>query len=122
MLTLAVPVVIASEAEYNKTMKALDPLIAKPEDKLTPEESRLLDLLSTLAEAWEEKHHQIPEAPGHRILQHYMEIRGLKQTDLQPILGSRGVTSEIVNGKRTITKQQARALGALFNISPAVFI
>jgi HTH-type transcriptional regulator/antitoxin HigA len=103
-------------------MKAIEPLIAKPETSLSPEEARLLDLLSTLAEAWEEKHHQIPEAPGHRILQHYMEIRGLKQTDLQGVLGSRGVTSEIVNGKRATTKQQAKALGTLFNVSPAVFI
>jgi HTH-type transcriptional regulator/antitoxin HigA len=115
-------VVITSEAEYNKTMKAIEPLIAKPEASLSPEEARLLDLLSTLAEAWEEQHHDIPEAPGHRILQHYMEIRGLKQADLQGVLGSRGVTSEIVNGKRAITKQQAKALGALFNVSPAVFI
>ena len=67
-------------------------------------------------------HHQIPEAPGYRILKHYMQVRGLRQIDLQPILGSRGVTSEIVNGKRSITKEQAKRLGAFFGASPAVFI
>jgi HTH-type transcriptional regulator / antitoxin HigA len=51
-----------------------------------------------------------------------MQVRGLRQIDLQPILGSRGVTSEIVNGKRSITKEQAKRLGALFGVSPAVFI
>ena len=35
-------------------------------------------------------------------------------------LGSHGVTSKIVNGKRTITKEQAKQLGAFFGVSPAV--
>jgi HTH-type transcriptional regulator/antitoxin HigA len=98
------------------------PKLRKGEANLSPEEDRLLDLLSTLAENWEETNHPIPEAPGYRILKHYMQVRGLRQIDLQPILGSRGVTSEIVNGKRSITKEQAKRLGALFGVSPAVFI
>jgi HTH-type transcriptional regulator / antitoxin HigA len=98
------------------------PKLRKGEANLSPEEDRLLDLFSTLAENWEETHHPIPEAPGYRILKHYMQVRGLRQIDLQPILGSRGVTSEIVNGKRSITKEQAKRLGALFGVSPAVFI
>lgn len=51
-----------------------------------------------------------------------MQIRGLRQADLQPILGPRGVTSAIVNGKRSITAEQANQLGSLFGVSPAVFI
>jgi HTH-type transcriptional regulator/antitoxin HigA len=51
-----------------------------------------------------------------------MQVRGLRQKGLQPMLGSRGVTSEIVNGKRSITKEQAKQLGTLFGISSAVFI
>jgi HTH-type transcriptional regulator / antitoxin HigA len=69
----------------------------------------------------EETHHPIPEAPGYRILKHYMQVRGLRQKDLQPILGSRGVTWEIVNGKRSI-EGAAKQLGDLFGISSAVFI
>ena len=107
-----------NRTEYNQTIAEINRLLRKGEAKLSPEEDRLLDLLSTLAENWEEVHHQIPEAPGHRILKHYMQVRGLRQIDLQPILGSRGVTSEIVNGKRSITKEQAIHLGALFGVSP----
>ncbi len=114
--------VIASEAEYDQTLVEIKRLLRKGETNLTSEEDRLLDLLSTLAENWEEAHHPIPEAPDNRILQHYMQIRGVKQTDLQPILGSRAVTSAIVNGKRLITSEQAQQLGALFGVSPAVFI
>jgi HTH-type transcriptional regulator/antitoxin HigA len=122
LLSRALPVVIATEAEYDQTIAEINRLLRKGEAKLSPEEDRLLDLLSTLAENWEEVHHPIPEAPGHRILKHYMQVRGLRQIDLQPILGSRGVTSEIVNGKRSITKEQAKRLGAFFGVSPAIFI
>lgn len=122
LLSRSLPMVITSEAEYDQTLTEIKRLLRKGEANLSPEEDRLLDLLSTLAENWEEAHHEIPEAPGHRILQHYMQIRGLRQTDLQPILGSRSVTSAIVNGKRSITTEQAKQLGSLFGISAAVFI
>ena len=113
---------VATEADYVQTIAEINRLLRKGEANLSPEEDRLLDLLSTLAENWEEAHHPIPEAPEYRILKHYVQVRGLRQLDLKPILGSRGVTSEIVNGKRSITKEQAKRLGALFGVSPAVFI
>jgi HTH-type transcriptional regulator/antitoxin HigA len=122
LLSRALPVVIATETEYDQTIAEINLLLRKGEANLSPEEDRLLDLLSTLAENWEEAHYPIPVAPGYRILKHYMQVRGLRQIDLQPILGSRGVTSDIVNGKRSITKEQAKRLGALFGVSPAVFI
>ncbi len=121
LLSHALPVVITTEAEYDQTLSEIKRLLRKGEAGLSPEEDRLLDLLSTLAENWEEARHPIPEAPGYRILQHYMQIRGLRQTDLQPILGSRGVTSAIVNGKCSITAEQAKQLGLFFGVSPAVF-
>jgi antitoxin component HigA of HigAB toxin-antitoxin module len=36
--------------------------------------------------------------------------------------GSSGVVSEVVNGKRAISKAQAKALGDYFKISPSLFI
>jgi HTH-type transcriptional regulator/antitoxin HigA len=122
LLSHALPVVIATEAEYDQTIAEINRLLRKGEANLSPEADRLLDLLSTLAENWEEVHYPIPEAPGYRILKHYMQVRGLRQIDLQPIPGSRGVKSEIVNGKRSITKEQVKRPGAFFGVSPAVFI
>jgi len=121
LLSHALPVVITTEAEYDQTISEIKRLLRKGEAGLSPEEDRLLDLLSTLAENWEEARHPIPQAPGYRILQHYMQIRGVRQADLQPILGSRGVTSAIVNGKRSITAEQAKQLGSFFGVSSAVF-
>jgi len=50
-----------------------------------------------------------------------MEACGLKQLDLVGIIGSEGVVSEIFNGKKSISKFQAKALGDFFSVSPTLF-
>ncbi|WP_333361148.1 hypothetical protein [Microcoleus sp. N3A4] len=56
------------------------------------------------------------------ILQHIMQSSGTRQADLVGIIGSSAVVSEVVNGKRAISKAQAKALGDYFKISPSLFI
>ena len=51
-----------------------------------------------------------------------MEARDLKQSDLVGILGSKGVTSEVINGKKGISKAQAKALGEFFRVLPSLFL
>ena len=51
-----------------------------------------------------------------------MECSGTRQVDLVGLLGSSGVVSEIVNGKRAMSKAQAKALGDRFKVSPSLFI
>jgi HTH-type transcriptional regulator / antitoxin HigA len=51
-----------------------------------------------------------------------MEQHGLKQVDLKAELGSQGVVSEILNGKREINARQARALARRFGVMPMAFI
>jgi HTH-type transcriptional regulator / antitoxin HigA len=58
----------------------------------------------------------------HELLQHLMESNGTRQADLVGLIGSREVVSEVVNGKRAISKSQAKALGAFFSVSPGLFI
>jgi hypothetical protein len=70
LLSHALPMVITIEAEYDQTISEIHRLLRKGEANLSPEEDRLLDLLSPLAEDGEEGHHQIPEATGYRSLQH----------------------------------------------------
>jgi HTH-type transcriptional regulator / antitoxin HigA len=113
---------IIDKAGYDQTRAEIQRLLRKGEAQLSLEVERLLDLLSTLAENWEEAHHPIPAAPGHRILQHYLQVRGVKQAELLPVFGSRAATAAAVNGKRAISPEQAQQLGALFGVAPAVFI
>jgi len=51
-----------------------------------------------------------------------MEQNDLRQADLVAIFGSRGRVSEVVNGKRAISKTQVKALGEFFKVSPELFI
>ncbi|BAY83784.1 hypothetical protein NIES267_32780 [Calothrix parasitica NIES-267] len=56
------------------------------------------------------------------MLLHLIEAHGLKQADLVDVIGSSSVVSEIVNGKREVSKAQAKALGEFFNIDARLFI
>ncbi len=82
----------------------------------------MLELLSTLIEAYEDEHYPIPEASPADILKFFMEDRGIKQIDLLPVFGSSGITSEVVNGKHSISKAQAKKLAAFFKVSVELFI
>jgi HTH-type transcriptional regulator/antitoxin HigA len=50
-----------------------------------------------------------------------MEEHDLKQSDL-PEIGSQGVVSEVLAGRRQLNIRQVKALSERFGISPAVFI
>jgi HTH-type transcriptional regulator / antitoxin HigA len=88
----------------------------------TPEEDTLLELLIILIERFEETSYPLPDIESDKMLLHLMEARNMKQEELVGVIGSRGVVSEIVNGKRAISKAQAKTLGQLFHVSPSLFI
>ena len=55
-------------------------------------------------------------------IQLLMQERGLRNKDLEPALGSRGVTSEVISGKRKPGKAQIKKLAEFFGVAPEVFI
>ena len=91
-------------------------------EELTVEEETLLSLWGLLIEEYESKYYLDPEVTPRDVLLHLIEVREIKQVELVGIIGSKGVVSEVVNGKRAISKAQAKALGEFFNINPSVFI
>jgi HTH-type transcriptional regulator/antitoxin HigA len=50
-----------------------------------------------------------------------MEEHGLRQRDLLDVFGSRGIASEVVSGKRAISKSQAKKLAVLFHVPADLF-
>jgi HTH-type transcriptional regulator/antitoxin HigA len=114
------PKVIETEKEYDRTHQALLELMVC-QDR-TSEQTALLKLLITLIKEFEEKQEQPEPASPHDVLLHLMEAHKLKQADLVGEVGSKGVVSEIVTGKRAISKAQAKSLAKIFHVSPAVFI
>src|SRR5712692_4851777 len=122
LLAQRLPTIIRTEKENEKMLAAIWELMKKGEDNLAAEELALLELMSVLVERFEEEHYPIPDAPPHRILQHLIESRNIKQADLVPILGGRGRVSELVNSKRAISKAQAKALADFFHVSVELFL
>ncbi len=112
---------IRNEREYEKAVKRLNNLL----DEIGTNERHplyeLLDTLGTLVHAYEEKHYTVPESSGADMLRFFMEEHGLTQSDLSEV-GSQGVVSEILNGKRELNVRQIRALAKRFGVSPAVFV
>ena len=113
-------IVIRNERDYGRAMEQLNALI---DEVATNEDHPLYELLDTLGvviRAYEERHHPIPECSGADMLRFFMEEHGLTQSDLTEI-GSQGVVSEILNGKRELNVRQVRALAKRFGVSPAAF-
>lgn len=111
---------IHNEQEYDQAVERLNDLI----DMVGSDESHplydLLDTLGTLIHVYEDQHELIPESSGPEVLRYLMHEHDLVQSDL-PEIGSQGVVSEILNGKRELNMRQIRLLAKRFNISPAVF-
>ena len=112
---------IRNEKEYDAAVKHLNELL----DEIGTNEKHplytLLDTLGTLVHAYEEKHYPIPDVGGAEILRFLMKEHGLTQSDL-PEVGSQGVVSEILNGKRELNVRQIRTLSERFKVSAAVFV
>lgn len=120
LLAKFVPKVIETEEEYDRALAVAEKLtFAK---NRTLEEKALHRLLVTLIEAYESEHYPMDKSLPHEILQHLMEVSDTRQADLVGIIGSSGVVSEVVNGKRAISKAQAKALSKYYKVSPSLFI
>ena len=121
LLSRTMPVLIESEEENERMLAVVEKLMDKGEN-LSPEEEKLLKLFAALIEDFERRYYHPQEAGPLEILQHLMEARGVKQTHLWELFGSKGVASEVLSGKRGISKTQARALANYFHVPADLFI
>jgi HTH-type transcriptional regulator / antitoxin HigA len=120
LLAEFVPQAIDSEAEYDRALAIAERLTFKKDR--TEAEIKFLKLVVVLIEDYETEHYPMDDVAPHELLQHLMESNGTSQADLVELIGSREVVSEVVNGKRAISKAQARALSEFFSVSPGLFI
>jgi len=82
---------------------------------------RLLETLGSLIESYENDHIKIEKSDPIETLKYLMKEHNLNQKDLE-IIGSQGVVSEILSGKRALNMRQIKALSEKFQVSPEVFI
>jgi HTH-type transcriptional regulator / antitoxin HigA len=110
-----------SEAEYDRQVSFLDSLLEEVgEDEGHPLAS-LIETVGSLVEIYEAANLPAPEGSPADVLNYLMQEHGVRQGDL-PEIGSQGVVSEILRGKRRLNTRQVKALGRRFRVSPVVFI
>lgn len=80
----------------------------------------LIDLLGEFIGAYDDARHGLPDVPPAEVIRLLMHQHGLNQGEL-PEIGSQGVVSEILSGRRTLNASQIRRLAQRFQVSPATF-
>lgn len=120
LLRRTLPHVIRTDEECERLTKEL--LRLDDREDATPEEQELAELLTVLIDEYEERRFPIRNASPRQTLQHLMEARSLSAKDLWKVFGSKGITSEVLHGKRAISKAQAKRLAAFFHVGADLFI
>jgi HTH-type transcriptional regulator/antitoxin HigA len=113
---------IETEKEYDHMVAAVEQLMDKGEDNQSPEESALLETMAILIQAYDDRHHPLSETAPHKMLAYLMTTSGHTRQNLLPVFGTRARVSEVLNGKRAISKEQAKRLALFFKVSADLFI
>jgi len=110
-----------NEKDYNRLVQLLDGVIDEIGDDESHPLASLMETLGSLIESYEAR--SIPEIEGNPTdtLKFLMEEHGLKQSDLSEI-GSQGIVSEILAGKRQLNVRQIKLLSKRLSVSPVVFM
>lgn len=116
------PSVVNAEQENERFIALLEKLAFKPE--LNAAERKLVELLTLVIQDFEAKRYQIEDASPIQVLAELMSEHNLKQKDLVEvgIFETASVVSEVLSGKRELTKDHIKRLSKHFNVSPLVFL
>ena len=115
------PKVIETEAEFREARKLLESLTFADRE-LSPAKLALRELLRKLVTDYDDRMHPLPKVEAHKLVRRLLEQRELKQKDLVPVLGASSAVSDILSGKRSISKSQAKKLAKFFRVSVEYFI
>jgi HTH-type transcriptional regulator/antitoxin HigA len=110
-----------NEAEYNQLVELLAEIIDIVRDDESHPLANLMDVLGVLIETYENEHIPEPTSDPISVLKYFMEEYNLRQKDLVE-LGSQGVVSEILSGKRELNIRQIKALSERFKVPISVFV
>ena len=114
--------VIRTEKQYKNMVALADQLIDQIGSNERGPLAKLLEVVGTLIEQYESDNLPFPNSAPREALIFLMEQHDLRQADLRAEIGSQGVVSEILNGKRDINARQAKSLAERFGVSPALFL
>jgi HTH-type transcriptional regulator/antitoxin HigA len=111
---------IRTHAEHRRLTQVL--LELDEREDLSPKEENLAEMLTLVIEDYEEKRYPMPQVSPNDSLKALMEERGLKHKDIWPVLGNKGTATEVLNGRRSISKAQARRLAEFLRVPIELFV
>ena len=112
---------LRTNKDYARATEMLDAILDEiGEDEQHPL-AELADALGVFVEKYEAEQVRIPEAKPAAVLKFLMQEHGLRQADL-PQIGSQGVVSEVLAGRRVLNSRQIKQLAKRFGVSPSVFV
>jgi len=115
------PRLIRNRRGHKRMLRQIDELMKRA--RLSSAENELLDLMIHLVEQYEEKLDPTPDVPPRWMLAHLIEAKGVSQSDVAKASGiPRSTISDILAGRRQISRANIAKLAAYFAVSPAVFI
>jgi len=114
------PHAIHNERDYRKYVVRAESLLDKK--SRTAAENRYVELLSILIDRYEEEHHPIEAPDPIAALKELMLASGVSQAKLSQLLGSSGIVSEVLSGKRALSKTHIKKLCELFGVSADLFV
>ena len=100
---------IRTKANYKSAIDRIDELIASNPKKGTAAYDEL-DILGTLVSAYEDIHYPIEAPDPVTAVKYVMEEQGLKSKDLVQYFGSKGIVSEFLNHKRSLSVRAIKSL------------
>jgi len=120
LLVRFAPSSITSEDEAGMVQRQIDELVDR--GVLSPDERKLLSLLGDLVLAWEGDRYDLPAASPADTIRALLDARGMRQGDLVGrVFPTKGIASEVLNGKRPLTYEHVARLAEVFHVSPAIF-
>jgi len=120
LLLEELPRAIHNEREYRKYLGRVESLI--DQKSRSAAENRYLELLSILVERYEDEHHLIEAPAPLDALEELMAANGMTQAALATLLGSSGIASEVLSGKRSLSKAHIKKLAVAFKVSTDLFV
>lgn len=112
---------VRTKKDYERAVALLDALLDEIGENERHPMAELAEAISVFVEKYEDEHVPVPTAKPAAALKYLMQEHGLRQSDL-PEIGSQGVVSEVLAGKRVLNTRQIRRLARRFGVSPAVFV
>lgn len=121
LLARSLPRPIRTETDRARLVETL--LALDERDDISAEQEALAEMLTLLIEDYKEKNYPFAPSVSNESLNALMEERGLKHKDIWPVLGNKGAATEVLSGRRSISKtQRQKRLAELFRVPIDIFV